>query len=298
MGLVVMSATMRVPGIRVDPTFVGFAPTAIPEHAPRRIIRHVPSLDARDTRALLEIVNTIAYDCEADAFSEATLQHLCELLGADWVTYLARDNGAAGYAVDVEAGSRPFAGHCAELEVVFHALRHENPMCGLSAVPDSGVLMIGDVATRRALERTAWYNEWCRAVHVEPQAKVLLSDAGGSAARQRMLVVDLADDALRGFGERERLILELIRPWFARPAALGDAARARCRALGITRREIEVLTLVREGLTNGEIAARLFVSPTTVRSHLENAFAKLSAHTRTEAVARMGAISPTSQHGA
>ena len=106
-GLVVMSATMRLPGIRVDPTFVGFAPTAIREHAPRRIIRHVPSLDARDLRALLEIVNTIAYDCEADAFSEATLQHLCELLGADWVTYLARDNGAAGYADRRRGGREP-----------------------------------------------------------------------------------------------------------------------------------------------------------------------------------------------
>jgi len=248
-------------------------------------------------RALLEIVNTITYDHEADAFSAATLQHLCELLGADWLTYLVRDNGAAGYAVDVEAGTRPFAGHCAELEAVFYALRHENPMCGLAAVPDSGVIMMADVATRRALTRTAWYNAWCREVHVEPQAKVLLSGAGAGTARQRMLMVDLADDAPRRFGERERLILELVRPWLARPAALGDAARARCRALGITRREIEVLTLVRDGLTNGEIAATLFISPTTVRSHLENAFAKLSAHTRTEAVARLGSLSPASQGG-
>jgi ATP/maltotriose-dependent transcriptional regulator MalT len=47
-----------------------------------------------------------------------------------------------------------------------------------------------------------------------------------------------------------------------------------------------VLSLVREGLTNAEIAQRLVVSTTTVRSHLEKIFEKLGVHTRTAAVAR------------
>jgi DNA-binding NarL/FixJ family response regulator len=47
---------------------------------------------------------------------------------------------------------------------------------------------------------------------------------------------------------------------------------------------VEVLSLVREGLTNAEIAQRLFVSTTTVRKHLENIFGKLGVHTRTAAV--------------
>jgi DNA-binding CsgD family transcriptional regulator len=62
---------------------------------------------------------------------------------------------------------------------------------------------------------------------------------------------------------------------------------ARQRALGLTPRELEVLGFVREGMTNGEIATQLFVSPATVRSHLESAFAKIGAHTRTEAIARL-----------
>jgi DNA-binding CsgD family transcriptional regulator len=41
-----------------------------------------------------------------------------------------------------------------------------------------------------------------------------------------------------------------------------------------------------------EIATKLFVSSTTVRSHLENAFAKLGAHTRTEAVAHLARLVP------
>ena len=102
--------------------------------------------------------------------------------------------------------------------------------------------------------------------------------------------VDLADDAGRSFGERERTILKLIRPSFVRPIAHAETVQERQRALGLTARELEVLGYVRDGLTNGEIASKLFISPGTVRSHLEHAFAKIGAHTRTEAVARLDEI--------
>jgi DNA-binding CsgD family transcriptional regulator len=52
-------------------------------------------------------------------------------------------------------------------------------------------------------------------------------------------------------------------------------------------REREVLELVRDGLRNAEIAEALWVSPGTVRKHLENIYEKLGVHTRTAAVARM-----------
>ena len=55
----------------------------------------------------------------------------------------------------------------------------------------------------------------------------------------------------------------------------------------LTRREHEVVLLVAEGLTNAQIAERLWISPGTVRRHLENVFAKLDVHTRTAAVARL-----------
>lgn len=55
-------------------------------------------------------------------------------------------------------------------------------------------------------------------------------------------------------------------------------------ALGITRRELEILELVAEGLSNREIAARLFVSENTVKTHCSRAFDKLGARRRTQAV--------------
>jgi DNA-binding CsgD family transcriptional regulator len=55
----------------------------------------------------------------------------------------------------------------------------------------------------------------------------------------------------------------------------------------LTGREHEIVMLVAEGLTNAQIAERLWISPGTVRRHLENVFAKLDVHTRTAAVARI-----------
>ena len=52
---------------------------------------------------------------------------------------------------------------------------------------------------------------------------------------------------------------------------------------GLTRREVEVLRVVAEGLTNAEIAARLFLSPNTVNVHLYSIFSKLGVTTRTAA---------------
>ncbi|WP_430792058.1 response regulator transcription factor [Actinoplanes sp. G11-F43] len=52
---------------------------------------------------------------------------------------------------------------------------------------------------------------------------------------------------------------------------------------GLTQREVEVLRHIARGHTNAEIAAALFVAETTVKTHINNAFAKISARNRTEA---------------
>ena len=54
--------------------------------------------------------------------------------------------------------------------------------------------------------------------------------------------------------------------------------------LGITPRELEILELIANGLSNREIAEKLFVSENTVKTHSSRLFDKLSARRRTQAV--------------
>ena len=55
-------------------------------------------------------------------------------------------------------------------------------------------------------------------------------------------------------------------------------------SLGITPRELEILQLIAEGLSNREIAERVFVSENTVKTHSSRVFDKLGARRRTQAV--------------
>ena len=56
------------------------------------------------------------------------------------------------------------------------------------------------------------------------------------------------------------------------------------RDLGITKREHEILALIAQGLSNREIAEKLFVSENTIKTHSSRLFDKLSAKRRTQAV--------------
>jgi len=65
------------------------------------------------------------------------------------------------------------------------------------------------------------------------------------------------------------------------PFALNEE---RLKDLGITRRELEILELMAQGMSNREIAGKLFVSENTVKTHSSRLFDKLSARRRTQAV--------------
>ena len=73
---------------------------------------------------------------------------------------------------------------------------------------------------------------------------------------------------------------------FSRVSSLVAAAQPDALAEPLSERELEVLRLVTAGLSNREIAGRLFISPGTAKSHVHNLCSKLGAHNRTEAAMR------------
>jgi len=60
--------------------------------------------------------------------------------------------------------------------------------------------------------------------------------------------------------------------------------QTKLESLGITPRELEILELIAEGLSNKEIATRVYVSENTVKTHSSRVFDKLGARRRTQAV--------------
>lgn len=138
----------------------------------------------------------------------------------------------------------------------------------------------------------------CGESHVElvsPPARRLLREffANETAARlPRALAAWLEAGAIGTFlgcrGERRLAVRRA-----------GDALllEEQSDALPLTARERDVLALVAQGKTNDQIAQRLWLSPGTVRKHLENTYRKLGVRTRTAAATRFLGLSQTQDNG-
>jgi len=92
---------------------------------------------------------------------------------------------------------------------------------------------------------------------------------------------------LRLTRHRETLVvreIREIREIEVRAPAPFDRDESKLESLAITPRELQVLELIAEGLSNREIAARVFVSENTVKTHSSRVFDKLGVRRRTQAV--------------
>jgi two-component system response regulator DesR len=112
---------------------------------------------------------------------------------------------------------------------------------------------------------------------------VIVSPIGNPVAIRRAL--DLGTRGLLEERHVERTLAPAIRAVCAGLLALSPEARSSAAKPVFTHREKEILALVVDGLSNGEIAARLGLSASTIKSHLATAFAKLGVHSRSEAAA-------------
>lgn len=80
---------------------------------------------------------------------------------------------------------------------------------------------------------------------------------------------------------KEKIVLKEVPVAVQQLFVLDDKKR---EGLGITRRELEILELIAQGMSNREIAQKLFVSENTVKTHSSRVFDKLGAKRRTQAV--------------
>jgi len=112
----------------------------------------------------------------------------------------------------------------------------------------------------------------------------LTKDAEAEEIRTALLTV-ARGEALLDPSVQRRLLETLTRGGHAGPAAgPGDAAGSGIPD-GLTPREVDVLALIAEGLSNAEIAERLFVSESTVKTHINHLLAKTAMRDRAQLVA-------------
>lgn len=125
---------------------------------------------------------------------------------------------------------------------------------------DASVFPALRAGARGYLTKDAGGEEIVRAVH-----GVLSGDAGLAPSIQRRLLERLSEAGAETESE----------PWRAAPPESPD---------GLTARETEVLVLIAEGFNNQQIASRLQVSTATVKTHINNLFAKTGIKDRAQAV--------------
>lgn len=157
---------------------------------------------------------------------------------------------------------------------------------------DLEAVRTSDLISRRRFRELPVFREY-----FEPLGLDHVLDLGLPADRPRFLTFVLfrrigASD----FSERDRAVLEVLRPHLYRIEAHAALRRRLAEALrepdddedpsvfaDLTPREREIVELVAEGKTNAEIAAQLWVAPSTVKKHLEHVYAKIGVGRRAAA---------------
>jgi DNA-binding CsgD family transcriptional regulator len=125
----------------------------------------------------------------------------------------------------------------------------------------------------------AWYRQYARRL----TAEAALADAWGEPVQwlreAAAYFAERGDDAVAAAC---RALLRRAGAPVPRPGRAVPEVPAALRALGVTRREADVLALVTEGLTNRELAARLHLSPRTVEKHVAGLLAKTGCRRRAQ----------------
>jgi DNA-binding CsgD family transcriptional regulator len=235
----------------------------------------MPGFRAVDLRRTLAVTEPLVVRDRADPFPSDSLEALGSLVGAEAVGYCEspRAIGFGGY----ELATRPAPPW---LQDALRATALEDPthpvFCGTARRP----VAVSDFVTARELRRREIFDAIWRPLDVADSLRLYLASPDGTAR------FFFFDRSRRGFSERSRRLLGLLRPTLEHARGTWPGAEPVAEH-GLSGREREIMHWVGLGLTNDEVARRLWLSPHTVRTHLQHIYAKLGVRTRTEAVARL-----------
>ena len=236
-----------------------------------------------DLRAAWEFLELAWSAAGSRPFPLETVEALARLIPCDAVGYCELDR--------VERREIEYVGNDGDGgdPDLFWSIVDEHPLCRhQQAYADFSAQRLSDVISRRRLASTRVWAEW-----FAPSGTVAELEVG--IARSRIRTRNFVLGRTNGdFSDRDRELLQMLAPHLAR---IHESTRMRRavehagagRADSLTTREGEVLELVAAGLTNAAIAERLWISPGTVKKHLDNVYAKLGVANRTAAAAHVEA---------
>lgn len=260
---------------------------------------HVPDANSESYFLSLAIpIAAAASDLALVRRFSTRLIELCDEVTPVGALYLT-DAFAAAIAAEADSGVQEMTGRSTRVEALLtsaeRAFRLGRPCVEADVEFTDGVIQVARAEARRShgdTDSSMWDEpvHVFRATHAHGRlAYALLRQAEmrvrqGAKGRSRTKLHD-------GLEEAHTLTLELgANPWRAEVERLAHESNIQLSSMPksdvpISKRELEVLTLVAEGLTNKAIAAQLFVTVKTIDAHLNSIFRKLGVHTRTAAVA-------------
>lgn len=233
------------------------------------------TLNAGDLRAVLDLATGLASTPPGEPGVQEVLGHVAGLVGCDRA-YWTRLR-TTGLVRRLEEIGLPPSSPVPEIHLpnqtwdAWVSHRHEHPIMSGRWGP---VVAISDIYRPRELRETWLYQEMLRPSGVRDEIGVHLSHSA-----DELQVVFLSKLDGRDFSDRDHLVLRLLRPHL--DAALRRLTRP---PPPLTPREVEVLRLVRDGLTDAQIARRLAISEETVGKHLQHIYARSGAQSRVQAL--------------
>ena len=222
------------------------------------------------------------------------LERISQMIGLEWGCYSHHDESSRHLLIDAEFPVNPAAEPWTPNDHEWRVIKTENPFC--LYVDRTGdryftARRLTDVTEMGSYSQTEHF-EMCGIAEL-PHS--LLMRLPGEGKTHWTLEVTRAG---RDYTQRDVALLDALRPALlayesyrtlaATVEALRSARPGSTADHVLTARESEVLDLVASGETNAAIAERLWISPGTVKKHLENVYEKLGVGSRTAALARTG----------